>query len=346
VTASVAVVGATGAVGREMIATLERRGFPVGSLRLMASERSAGTTVATPWGEVTVEELESADPSGIDIALFSAGGARSRRHAPRFAEAGAVVVDNSSAWRMEPTVPLVVAGVNDHAVEGHSGIVANPNCSTMVMLMALAPLHRLAGLTDLVATTYQSVSGSGQQGIDTLVGENDALGKDPDLLRSGEWPDPGQGLYQRPIGWNVVPMAGSFADGPYTDEELKLVNETRKILEAPSIRVEPTCVRVPVVTGHGVAVSAWFERDLSVEEAVQAIAEFSGVEVWGDDRVPTPLDSAGRDEVLAGRIRPTIGRPGGISLWAVGDNLRKGAALNAVQIAEIVGGARASPSPQ
>jgi aspartate-semialdehyde dehydrogenase len=335
-TVSVAVVGATGAVGREMLATLERRGFPVGPLRLMASARSAGSVVTTPWGDVTVEGLDSADPAGMDIALFSAGGARSREHAPRFAAAGAVVVDNSSAWRMEPTVPLVVAGVNDHAAAGHEGIVANPNCSTMVMLMALAPLHRLAGLTDLVATTYQSVSGSGQRGVETLVAENDALGKEPDLLRTGEWADPGQGIYQRPIGWNVIPMAGAFADGPYTDEELKLVNETRKILEAPDVRVEPMCVRVPVVAGHGVAVSAWFERDVEVAEAVEAIGAFDGVEVWGDDRVPTPLDAAGRDDVLVGRIRPTVGRPGGISLWAVGDNLRKGAALNAVQIAEML----------
>ena len=334
----VAVVGATGAVGREMLATLERRRFPLESLRLMASARSAGTAVDTPWGEATVEELDSADPSGVDLALFSAGAARSREHARRFAEAGAVVIDNSSAWRMDPSVPLVVAGVNDHAATDHDGIVANPNCSTMVMLMAIAPLHRLAGLTDLVATTYQSVSGSGQQGVDTLIGENDALGKDPGALRTGEWPDPGQGIYQRPIGWNVVPLAGSFADGTYTDEELKLVDETRKILEAPEVRVEPTCVRVPVVTGHGVAVSAWFERAVSVEEARSAIARSPGVEVWGDEKVPTPLDAAGRDEVLTGRIRPTHGRPGGISLWVVGDNLRKGAALNAVQIAEVITG--------
>ena len=333
---SVAVVGATGAVGREIIATLERRDFPVGSLRLMASSRSAGTTVSTPWGPVTVEDLEFADPDGIDIALFSAGGARSRDHARRFADGGGVVVDNSSAWRMDPAVPLVVVGVNDEAAGEHRGIVANPNCSTMVMLMALAPLHRLAGVTDLVATTYQSVSGSGQRGIATLVAENDALGKDPDSLRTGDWPDPGPSPYQRPIGWNVLPLAGSFADGPHTDEELKLVHETRKILGAPDVRIEPTCVRVPVVTGHGVAVSAWFERDVTAEEAGEAIAASDGVELWGDDRVPTPLDAAGRDEVLAGRIRPTVGRPGGISLWAVGDNLRKGAALNAVQIAELL----------
>lgn len=333
---AVAVVGATGAVGREILTALNRRGFPVGSLRLMASVRSAGTTVETPWGGVTVEELDSADPSGVEVALFSAGGARSREHASRFVEAGAVVVDNSSAWRMDPEVPLVVAGINDHAVSGHSGIIANPNCSTMVMLMAVAPLHQIAPLTHLVATTYQSVSGSGQHGIETLVAQVDALGKDPDTLRTGEWSDPGEGIYPRPIGWNVLPLAGAFADGPYTDEELKLVDETRKILAAPDVRVEPTCVRVPVITGHGVAVSAWFERDISLDEAAAAILAFPGVQLWGDDKVPTPLDAAGIDDVLAGRLRPTIGRPGGISLWAVGDNLRKGAALNAVQIAELI----------
>ncbi len=334
---SVAVVGATGVVGREMIATLERRKFPVGSLRLMASERSAGSTVETAWGDVVVEDVAGADPSGIEIALFSAGGARSKEHAPRFVAAGAVVVDNSSAFRMEPNVPLVVADVNDHAVAGHRGIIANPNCTAMVLLMALAPLHRSASLTELVATSYQSVSGSGQQGIATLLGEVEHFGSDTDALRTGTWDEPAAGLYARPIGWNVLPLAGSEVSEGYTDEELKLVDETRKILDAPDVRVEPTCVRVPVVVGHGIAASAWFERHLGADEASDLIASAPGVELWSD-KVPTPLDAAGIDEVLAGRIRPTLGRPGGVSFWVVGDNLRKGAALNAIQIAELLVG--------
>lgn len=334
---SVAVVGATGAVGREMIATLERRKFPIGQLRLMASERSVGMTVETAWGVVTVENLTEADPAGIEIALFSAGGARSREHAPRFVEAGAVVVDNSSVWRMDPKVPLVVADINDHATGDHEGIIANPNCTTMVLLMALGPLHSAAGLTEVVATTYQSVSGSGQQGIATLLDEVDHFGKDTEALRTGTWEEPSAGIFARPIGWNVLPLAGVEVSDGYTEEELKLVNETHKILEAPDVKVEPTCVRVPVVTSHGLAASAWFERDVTVEEATGLIAAAPGVEMW-TDKVPTPLDAAGIDEVLVGRMRPTLGRPGGVSFWVVGDNLRKGAALNAVQIAELVGG--------
>lgn len=332
---SVAVVGATGAVGREMIATLDRRDFPLGSLRLMASERSAGSTVDTRWGSVVVEDLATADPTGIDIALFSAGGGRSRDHAPRFAEAKTVVVDNSSAWRMDPKVPLVVVGVNDDAATEHEGIIANPNCTTMVLLMALAPLHKAAGLTDLVATSYQSVSGSGQQGIATLLDEHKHFGKDVEALRTGLWEEPAAGIYARPIGWNVLPYAGNEVEDGYTDEELKLVHETRKILDAPEVRVEPTCVRVPVMVSHGIAATAWFEQDLGPEEAADLIANGPGVELWAD-KVPTPLDAAGIDEVLAGRIRPTVGRAGGVSFWAVGDNLRKGAALNAVQIAELL----------
>ncbi|HLA67316.1 MAG TPA: aspartate-semialdehyde dehydrogenase [Acidimicrobiia bacterium] len=332
---SVAVVGATGVVGREMLDTLERRGFPIRSLRLMASERSAGSRVSTPWGEVEVEDLADADPSGIDIALFSAGGSRSKDHAPRFAEVGAVVVDNSSAWRMDPEVPLVVVGVNDAAAAMHHGIISNPNCTTMVMLMAIAPLHRAAGLRELIAMSYQAVSGSGHRGIATLVDEAAHFAADAEALRTGTWTEPPPGFYSRPIGWNVIPFAGTAADAGYTDEEWKLVNETRKILDAPAILVEPTCVRVPVIAGHGIAVTAWFDRALGVDEANDLIGAAPGVEVW-TDKVPTPLDAAGLDDVLVGRIRSTVGRPGGISLWAVGDNLRKGAALNAVQIAELV----------
>ncbi len=332
---SLAVVGATGVVGRTMISVLEERDFPVSSLRLMASERSAGQLVATKWGEVEVESLAAVDPGGIDIALFSAGGDRSRAHAPRFVEAGAVVVDNSSAFRGDPEVPLVVVGVNDDAVTAHRGLVANPNCTTMTLMMAAAPLHRRAGLVSMVATSYQSVSGSGQKGIDELLRQNDLLRGATEALASGGWEDPGSEVYTRPIGFNVLPFAGSEVEGGYTDEEMKLVNESRKILDLPGLEVEPTCVRVPVLVGHGIAATLRFERPVSAGEALSVLDSAPGVEVW-KDRVPTPLDSAGKDQVLVGRVRETVGQAGGITLWAVGDNLRKGAALNAVQIAELL----------
>jgi len=331
----VAVVGATGAVGTEMLDTLERRHFPVGSLRLMASARSAGRVLDTPWGEVTVEDLTEADPAGIDVALFSAGGGRSKDHAPRFADAGAVVVDNSSAWRMDPKVPLVVAGVNDAAAARHEGIIANPNCTTMALLMGLAPLHRAAGLESMVVSSYQSVSGTGVAAMDVLADEVKVLGDQRDALRYGGWEVPDSDVYPRPIGFNVLPLAGSITDAGHTDEEWKLVHEPRKILDAPDVAVEATCVRVPVVVGHGISATAWFERPLGPEEAASLIDAAPGVQVWADT-IPTPLDSAGVDDVLVGRIRPTVGRPGGIAFWLVGDNLRKGAALNAVQIAELV----------
>jgi aspartate-semialdehyde dehydrogenase len=318
-----------------MRAILESRDFPLGSLRLLASVRSAGSVVETKWGEVEVEDLASANPSGIDIALFSAGGDRSRAHAPRFAEAGAVVIDNSSAFRMDPDVPLVVAGVNDAAASSHRGIIANPNCTTMTLMMAAGPLHRAAGLHSMVATSYQSVSGSGQQGVDELIAQTDLLRPDLDALMTGGWADPHPSLYVRPIGFNVLPYAGSETEQGYTDEEWKLVNESRKILDIPGLPVEPTCVRVPVLVGHGVAATLRFGRPIDPAEAAEVLGAAPGVEVWSDT-VPTPLDSAGIDDVLVGRIRPTIGDPGGINLWVVGDNLRKGAALNAVQIAEML----------
>lgn len=332
----VAVVGATGAVGTTMVSILEERGFPVGELRLFASSRSAGRRVATSWGEVVVEDLATADPSGIEIALFSAGGSRSREYAPGFVEAGAVVIDNSSAFRMDPDVPLVVAEVNDAAIAGHHGIVANPNCTTMVLMMGAGPLHEVGSIQRLVATSYQAVSGSGQQGIDVLEHEMEVLGKDLDVLVRGGWSDPGSDLYSRPIAFNVLPHAGSFTEADHTDEEWKLVNETRKILDAPEILVEPTCVRVPVLAGHGVAATMYFAEPMEVSTARETLATAPGTQLWSDDMVPTPLDSAGIDDVLVGRVRSTLGESGGISLWVVGDNLRKGAALNAVQLAELL----------
>lgn len=333
---TVAVVGATGAVGRTMVSVLAERGFPLEALRLMASPRSAGSTVETRWGAVEVEELSAADPSGVDIALFSAGGDRSREHASRFVDAGAVVIDNSSAFRMDPEVPLVVAGVNDGDITAHRGIIANPNCTTMTLMMAAGPLHDAAGSTSIVASSYQAVSGSGQQGVDELVRQSDLLRPDLDGLLRGGWEDPGGSVYVRPIGFNVLPFAGtaSGSDG-YTDEELKMVNESRKILAAPDLQVEPTCVRVPVLAGHAVSATLRFNRPVDVDEASDLLSTAPGVELW-DRTVPTPLDAVGRDNVLVGRVRTTLGEPGGINLWVVGDNLRKGAALNAVQIAELL----------
>lgn len=332
---TVAVVGATGAVGRTMLSVLEQRSFPADRIRLAASERSAGSTVETYLGPVTVEDLTGFDASDVDIALFSAGGSRSKEHAPRFAEAGAVVVDNSSAFRMVDAVPLVVVGVNDAATRVHSGIIANPNCTTMALMMAAGPLHEAAGLRSMVTTSYQAVSGAGQQGVSELLGQQGPLGADIDALVTGGWTDPGATTFERPIAYNVLPMAGNFVDGGYTDEEMKLVYESRKILDIPDLAVEPTCVRVPVLVGHGVAATMWFDRPLTADEAMSVLSAAPGVELW-KDRTPTPLDSAGRDEVLAGRVRETVSTPGGINVWVVGDNLRKGAALNAVQIAELL----------
>ncbi len=331
----VAVVGATGAVGRTMVSVLEQREFPASRLRLMASARSAGQLVATRWGDVVVEDLAESEPDGVDLALFSAGGDRSRDHASRFVDAGAVVVDNSSAFRMDPQVPLVVVGVNDRAVRDHRGIIANPNCTTMTLMMAAGPLHQAAGLVSLVATSYQSVSGSGQQGVEELLSQHDLLRGEVEGLIRGEAPEIDPVLYRRPIGFNVLPLAGTLDDEGYTDEEMKLVNESRKILDLPELLVEPTCVRVPVLVGHGVAASLRFTRPMTADEAFSALSAAPGVSVW-KDRVPTPIDSAGIDDVLVGRVRGTVGEPGGINLWVVGDNLRKGAALNAVQIAELV----------
>jgi aspartate-semialdehyde dehydrogenase len=332
---TVAVVGATGAVGRTMVSVLEQRSFPLSGLRLLASTRSAGRAVSTEWGEVVVEDLTTADPAGIDVALFSAGGDRSREHAPKFAASGAVVIDNSSAFRMDPGVPLVVAGVNDAAARSHQGIIANPNCTTMTLMMAAGPLHETAGLVSMVATSYQSVSGSGHRGVTELLAQQDALRDQIHGMMVGGWAGVEPDLYARPIGFNVLPLAGNLLENGYTDEEIKLVNESRKILDIPDLSVEPTCVRVPVLVGHGVAATLRFQRPMTVDEAMSVLASAPGLALW-KDRVPTPLDSVGLDDVLAGRVRETIGEPGGINLWVVGDNLRKGAALNAVQIAELL----------
>jgi aspartate-semialdehyde dehydrogenase len=338
--ARVAVVGATGQVGDVMRRLLREREFPVGDIRFLASARSAGSTIA--WGdrEVTVEDAQAADPSGIDIALFSAGASTSRALAPRFAEAGALVVDNSSAWRMDPEVPLVVSEVNPAALrEARKGIIANPNCTTMAAMPVLKPLHDEAGLVRLVASTYQAVSGSGLAGVEELAGQVAAVGdRGPQLAQDGSAvPMPAPTKYVAPIAFNVLPMAGSVVDDgtEETDEEQKLRNESRKILGIPDLAVSGTCVRVPVFTGHSLSINAEFASALSAKRAREILADAPGV-VLSD--VPTPLEAAGKDPSFVGRIRQDSGVDGerGLVLFVSNDNLRKGAALNTIQIAELL----------
>ena len=334
----VGVVGATGQVGGVMRQLLAERGFPVDEMRFFASARSAGRTL--PWGngEVVVEDAETADYAGLDLALFSAGGATSRVLAPRVAEAGAVVVDNSSAWRMDPDVPLVVSEVNPETL-AHlpRNIVANPNCTTMAAMPVLAPLHREAGLTRLVVSTYQATSGAGGVGVDELADQLAAVGVGARRLAfDGEavtFPEPS--TFAAPIAFNVLPLAGPIVDdgSRETSEEQKLRNESRKILGIPDLPVSGTCVRVPVFTGHSLSINAEFARDLPPEAAVKLLAEAPGV-VLTD--VPTPLHAAGKDPAYVGRIRRDEGVEHGLALFVSNDNLRKGAALNAVQIAELL----------
>jgi len=335
---NVGVFGATGQVGTVMRTLLEERRFPVGSVRFFASARSAGRTL--PWGgaEVPVEDSgsESVRFDGIDIALFSNGASNSRVQAPRVAAAGAIVIDNSSAWRMDPDVPLVVTEVNAHALaEIPKGIVANPNCTTMVAMPVLAPLHRAAGLRSAVVSSYQAVSGAGLAGVEELDAQVRAVGdKAASLTFYGQavsFPPPAK--FVSPIAFNVLPYAGRYVDDGTgeTDEEQKWRNESRKILGIADLRVVCTCVRVPVFTGHSMTVNASFARDLPPEEALAVLAEAPGVELAD---VPTPLAAAGGDVTLVGRVRRDSVLEHGLALFLSGDNLRKGAALNAVQIAE------------
>ncbi len=320
----IAVVGATGVVGTTMLSLLRERKFPASEIVPFATERSAGRELE---GRLTVRALnDEADLRGFEIALFSAGAGTSREWAPRFVEAGATVIDNSSAWRRDPSIPLVVSDVNPHALERHRGLIANPNCSTMQLVVALAPIQRRAGIERLVVSTYQSVSGTGKKAVDELNAQTQA-----DL--SGANP-PEPAVYPEPIAFNVIGAAGNFADGDdHTDEERKMMFETRKILEDESIGVAVTCVRVPVRVSHSLAVNVQTREPLSAEEARELLAGAPGVIV---EDVPTPLRAAGRDEVFVGRIRRDESHPRALSLWIVSDNLRKGAATNAVQIAEVL----------
>lgn len=339
---SVAVVGATGQVGGVMRQLLIDRDFPVRSIRFFSSARSAGTTLEFRGEPIVVEDVARANLEGIDIALFSAGATGSREHAPRFAEAGAIVIDNSSAWRMDPEVPLVVAEVNPDTI-GHArkGIIANPNCTTMAAMPPLKALHDEAGLERLVVSTYQATSGSGLQGARELAEQVRAAVADPQLMglvhdgSSVTFPPPVK--YVAPVAFNVLPFAGSLADdgSNETDEEKKLRNESRKILDLPGLLVSGTCVRVPVFTGHSLSINAQFANPISPERAEEILRHAPGVQLVD---VPTPLHAAGKDPSFVGRIRADEGAPEGrgLALFISNDNLRKGAALNAVQIAEQV----------
>ena len=337
----VGLVGATGQVGSVMRRLLAERGFPVDEIRYFASARSAGSTLTWEGVDVRIEDAAVADPSGLDIALFSAGGTTSKELAPKFAAAGVTVIDNSSAWRMDPDVPLVVAEVNGAEVHNApKGIIANPNCTTMAFMPVLKPLHDEAELTRLVVSTYQAVSGAGLAGVDELDSQvRKASGELADLTHDGSavtFPAPSK--FADTIAFNVLALAGSIVDdGEFeTDEEKKLRNESRKILAIPGLRVSGTCVRVPVFTGHSLSINAEFARPLSVARATELLASAPGVEL---SAVPTPLQAAGRDPSYVGRIRRDEGVDGGrgLALFVSNDNLRKGAALNAVQIAELLG---------
>ncbi|MEV4992654.1 aspartate-semialdehyde dehydrogenase [Streptomyces niveus] len=334
----VGIVGATGQVGTVMRTILAERNFPADELRLFASARSAGSTIEWRGEPVTVEDASTADYTGLDIVLFSAGGATSRALAEKVAAQGPVVIDNSSAWRGHPEVPLVVSEVNPHAIADRpKGIIANPNCTTMAAMPVLRPLHDEAGLTALVATTYQAVSGSGLAGVAELHDQARKVVENADRLTfdgdAADFPEPT--VYKRPIAFNVLPLAGSLVDdGSFeTDEEQKLRNESRKILEIPELKVSGTCVRVPVFSGHSLQVNVRFERPISVERAYELLKDAPGVEL---SEIPTPLQAAGKDASYVGRIRNDETVENGLALFVSNDNLRKGAALNAVQIAELV----------
>ena len=338
---SIGVVGATGQVGQVMRNLLEERDFPATEVRFFASARSAGKKLSFRGQEIEVEDAEVADPSGLDIALFSAGATMSRVQAPRFAAAGVTVIDNSSAWRKDDDVPLVVSEVNpEDAINPPKGIIANPNCTTMAAMPVLRPLHEEAGLRRLVVSSYQAVSGSGLAGVEELESqvraavEQDIAG----LVHDGRSVDlPAPKKYVAPIAFDVVPLAGSIVDDGSleTDEEQKLRNESRKILGIPELLVSGTCVRVPVFTGHSLSINAEFDRAITVERALELLGTAPGVEVA---EVPTPLQAAGQDPSYVGRVRqdPSVEGGRGLALFVSNDNLRKGAALNAVQIAELV----------
>jgi aspartate-semialdehyde dehydrogenase len=326
----VAVVGATGAVGQTTLKVLEERKFPVRELRAFASERSVGKTVTFRGEAIRVEKVGPEAFKGVDVALFSAGSAQSKEYAPQAVQAGAVVVDKSSAFRMDPRVPLVVPEINAHAVRGHQGIVACPNCTTIVTVMPLKPLHDAGRLRRVIATSYQAVSGAGVNGVEELRAQTLAWAR-------GEAIAPRHFIHQ--IAFNVIPHIDKFVEGGYTGEEMKLVNEVRKILELPDLPVSPTTVRVPVFTAHSVAVNAETEVKVTAERAREVLAGFPGLRLWDDpaqNRYPMPVSVEGQDDCFVGRIREDLSLPNALNFWVVGDQLRKGAALNGIQIAELL----------
>jgi aspartate-semialdehyde dehydrogenase len=327
---TIAVVGATGAAGSTTLRILEERKFPVRELRAFASERSVGKTVTFKGDAVRVQRIEPAAFQGVDIAICAAGTAQSKEYSPMIARAGAVVVDKSNAFRMDPDVPLVVPEINAHAVRRHRGIVASPNCTTIVTVMPLKPLHDAGRLRRVVATSYQSVSGAGVNGIEDLRQQTLAWAR-------GEAMVPKHFAHQ--IAFNLIPAIDAFRPDGYTGEEMKLVNETRKILETPDLLVAPTTVRVPVFTCHSVAVNVETEEKISAERARELFARFPGLKLWDDPaehRYPMPIAVEGQDECWVGRVRDDLSHPRGLNFWVVGDQLRKGAATNAVQIAELL----------
>lgn len=333
---AVGIVGATGLVGGMMLDLLAERNFPLSKLRLFASARSAGSTIPFRGENITVEDASTADYSGLDIVFFSAGGSTSKALAPKVAAAGGIVIDNSSAWRSDPEVPLVVSEVNPEALEVlPRGIIANPNCTTMAAMPVLKPLHAAAGLKRLIASTYQAVSGGGMEGVevlrDQIVAGADGCEK---LARDGKGVDLGPvRKWAVPIGYNVVPLNYVLGEDDYTEEELKLRDESRKILNLPALEVSGTCVRVPVFSGHALSINAEFDREIAPEQALELLGKAPGVVVT---EVPNPLDATGQDPVFVGRVRRDRTVAHGLALFVAGDNLRKGAALNAVQIAEVL----------
>jgi len=327
----VAIAGATGAVGEEILQCLDERDFPVAKLTLLASARSAGKTIPFRGEDIVVEELTHDSFEGVDVALFSAGGGISKEFGPSAAKAGATVVDNSSAFRMDDDVPLIVPEINPEAAKNATrGIIANPNCTTIITLMALAPLHRQFGLKSIIASSYQAVSGSGAKGIAELEAQVDAIVKGEPVV---------QEIYPNQIAFNCIPQVDVAGENGYTKEEMKMQNEGRKILDLPSLLASVTCVRVPIYRSHSISISADFETPPTVDAARAAIDAFPGVGVMDDreaGKFPTPLDATNGDDCFVGRIRKDLVFPGGLSLWVVGDQVRKGAALNAVQIAELL----------
>ena len=326
----VAILGATGAVGTELLELLQSRNFPLADLKLLASPRSAGRTISFQGEELPVEAVSEKSFEGVDLVLASAGGSTSKAWAAKAVESGAVVIDNSSAFRMNPQVPLVIPEVNPEAAATHQGIIANPNCTTILMAMAVWPLHQLQPVQRIVAATYQSASGAGMRAMEELKSQAQAI-------LHGETPTTESFPY--PLAFNLFPHNTPLNEQGYCEEEMKMVNETRKIFNAPQLRVSATCVRVPVLRAHSEAINLEFAQPMSVEKAREVLANAPGVrlvEDWQANYFPMPIDASGRDEVLVGRIRQDLSHPCGLELWLCGDQIRKGAALNAVQIAELL----------